>query len=357
MKGSHFFLRSLFALVIGISGAVLFIYWGMSLPWVLGSMVACASIALFGVKLQIAKSWRNYALATIGTLLGSSFDMQTVQALPSWSITISLMLLMTLLYLICSYQVLKRWSGMNRLTALFSAVPGGLSIVTALSELYQADTRRIALSHSARLVALLILTPIILQYVGNYELPSRTALNVQPSTTLAEVTPWLDYFILFSCGAGGLLLARLMRFPTGVLLFPILFSALAHTTGLISAQVPAWVAALSQAVIGSSVGVRFVGYRWRDILQDGWISIIIGIILALLSMLAALTISYLSGMDFAPLLLVFLPGGAPELGVMALALDINPAMVTTHHMLRVVFLIGGVSFLLKRFIEPSATKK
>lgn len=353
MKLSCLFLHSFFALIIGVSGAVLFIYWGMSLPWVLGSMVACASMALFGVKLQITQSWRNYALATIGTLLGSSFDMQTVQALPSWSITISLMLLMTLLYLVCSYQVLKNWSGMNKLTALFSAVPGGLSIVTALSELYDADTRRIALSHSARLVALLILTPIILKYVGQYELPNRALLSTPAQTSVIESTAWLDYFILFSCGAGGLLLAKSLRFPTGALLFPILFSALAHTSGLISAQVPGWVAALSQAIIGSSVGVRFVGYRWRDILQDGWISIIIGILLALLSMLAALAISYYSGMDFAPLLLVFLPGGAPELGVMALALDINPAMVTTHHMLRVVFLVGGVSFLLERFIEPN----
>lgn len=353
MLVSRTLLHSLFALAIGSSGAVLFIYWGMSLPWVLGSMVACASVALFGAKLQIAKSWRNAALATIGTLLGSSFDMQTVKALPGWSITISLMFLMTVLYLLCSYQVLKRWSGMNKLTALFSAVPGGLSIVTALSELYDADTRRIALSHSARLVALLILTPIILQYVGQYELPDRALLSTPSNAAMMKSAAWLDYFILFSCGAGGLLLARFIRFPTGVLLFPILFSALAHTSGLISVHVPAWVAALSQAIIGCSVGVRFVGYRWRDILQDGWISIIIGILLALLSMLAALAISYFSGMDFAPLLLVFLPGGAPELGVMALALNINPAMVTTHHMLRVVFLVGGVSFLLKRFIKPN----
>lgn len=343
------FFYSLLTLCIGASGAVLFIYWGMSLPWVLGSMVACATVALFGVKLRIANSWRSFGLATIGTILGSSFTTQTVHALPSWTITISLMLLMSLLYLICSYQVLLRWSGMTKLTALFSAMPGGLSIVTALSEIYQGDTRRIALSHSARLVALLALTPVILKYVGQYELPNNPLpnLNEQQVSTSA-----FNYFALFSCGALGWFLAKIMRFPTGILLFPLLFSALAHATGVVDAHVPAWVAALSQAIIGSSVGVRFVGYRWRDILHDGWLSIIIGIMLAFLSMLAALIISYISGMDFAPLLLVFLPGGAPELGVMALALNIDPAMVTTHHMLRVIALVAGISFLLKRFIHP-----
>lgn len=343
-------IHSLFALAIGACGAVLFIYWDMSLPWVLGSMTACAIIALFGVKLRISANWRSSGLATIGTILGSSFDMQTLQALPSWSITIGLMLLMTLLYFVCSYQVLSRWSNMSKLTAMFSAVPGGIAIVTALSESYHADTRRIALSHSARLVALLVLAPVILKYVGQYELPSSpTHINSEQN----EVgTSWFDYLLLFSCGAGGLLLARALRFPTGILLFPILFSALAHASGIISAQVPTWVAALAQAIIGVSVGVRFAGYRWRDILQDGWLSIIIGIILALLSTLIALTVSYFSGMDFAPLLFVFLPGGAPELGVMALALDIDPAMVTTHHILRVVVLVAGVSLILKRFIKP-----
>lgn len=341
-------LHSLVTLSIGASGALLFIYWGMSLPWVLGSMVACAIVALFGVKLRIANNWRSFGLATIGTILGSSFDMQTVNALPSWSITISLMLMMSLLYLVCSYQVLLRWSGMNKLTALFSAMPGGLSIVTALSEIYQGDTRRIALSHSARLVALLALTPVILKYVGQYELPNNSLPILSQHQAAA---PALDYLALFACGAVGLFLAKVMRFPTGILLFPLLFSALAHATGVVDAHVPAWVAALSQTIIGASVGVRFVGYQWRDILQDGWLSIIIGIMLAFLSMLAALIISRISGMDFAPLLLVFLPGGAPELGVMALALNIDPAMVTTHHMLRVLALVGGISLLLNRFIH------
>lgn len=340
--------RGLLALTIGASGAILFIYLGMSLPWVLGSMVACASVSLCGVKLAIPKSWRSYALAIIGTILGSSFTSETIRALPSWSITISLMLLMSGLYLICSYRVLLRWSGMDRLTALFSAIPGGLSIISALSELYQTDTRRIALSHSARLVALLVLAPIILIHVGNYTLPS-SHLPTLASTT--SPTHWAELIVLGLCGAGGYLLAKRLKFPTGVLLFPIIFSALAHATGWVTVQVPAPVTALAQAIIGATVGIRFVGYRWRDILYDGWLSILIGIMLAVLSMLAALLLSLWLEIDFAPLLLVFLPGGAPELGVMALALDIDPAMVTAHHMLRVLAIVGGISLLLNRFVR------
>ena len=41
----------LLALAIGASGAVLFIYLGISLPWVLGSMLACALVSYEGEKM------------------------------------------------------------------------------------------------------------------------------------------------------------------------------------------------------------------------------------------------------------------------------------------------------------------
>lgn len=339
--------KGLLALSIGASGALLFIYFGMSLPWVLGSMSACAAVSLCGYQLKIPSFWRSCALATIGIILGGSFDLSTVQALPSWSISIGFMLLLTVCYLLFSYQILSRWSNMSRLTAMFSAIPGGLAIVSAISEMYNADTRRIALSHSARLVALLILVPIILKFIGHHDLPKSTI----PSFTLSlDHASLIGYMVLTLCAALGIVLAHLCRFPTGVLLFPIVLSALAHATGLISTQVPLAIASIAQAILGTSIGIRFVGYRWRDIFHDGWLSVVIGVLLALLAMVAALLLSHIFNLEFAPLLLVFLPGGAPEVGVMALALDIDPAMVATHHMLRLLALVGGISWVLRRYL-------
>lgn len=339
--------KGLLALTIGASGAFIFIYLGMSLPWVLGSMSACAIVSLCGYQLKVPSLWRSGALAIIGTILGGSFDVDTVHALPSWSISIGFMLLMTVCYLLVSYQILSRWSNMSRLTAMFSAVPGGLAIVSAISEMYNADTRRIALSHSARLVALLILVPIILKFIGQHAIPKSTL----PSFSIAiDSESLVGYGVLSLCAVAGLVLAHLCRFPTGVLLFPIILSATAHASGLITTQVPLVIASIAQTILGTSIGIRFVGYRWRDIFYDGWLSIVIGVLLALLAMSAALLLSYVFGLDFAPLLLVFLPGGAPEVGVMALALDIDPAMVASHHMLRLLALVGGISWVLSRYL-------
>ncbi len=139
-----------------------------------------------------------------------------------------------------------------------------------------------------------------------------------------------------------------MKFPTGMLLFPLLASAVLHSTNISTALAPPSIASLAQLIIGTSVGVRFAGYSIKTIMKDGWLSIIIGLLLAAVALIATLIMQWITGMPFGPLLLVFLPGGAPEIGVMALALNIDPAMVTTHHMLRVLFLMVGVGLLTQR---------
>ena len=50
----------------------------------------------------------------------------------------------------------------------------------------------------------------------------------------------------------------------------------------------------------------------------------------------------------APLFLAYLPGGAPELGVVALALAIDPALVAAHHVLRVFLIVAVLPYAAAR---------
>lgn len=339
--------KGLLAALLGAGGALVFMVLGLPLPWMLGSMTLCAIASLSGARLALPATWRSLALAALGVLLGGSFTAETLQALPNWWQTISLMLLLSVLYLIFSNFVLARWSAMSRLTRMFSAVPGGLAILSALSELYDADTRRIALNHSARLVSLLILAPIVLSLFSEHDLSARSAGSARIVFEWGHV---FEYLLLIVAIIAGPFLVRYIRFPLGILLFPFLLSALLHVSGAVTLPMPAVFAALAQVVLGTSVGIRFVGYSWRDIFLDGWLSMIIGVLLALFAALAAWLFSVTMELDFASLLLIFMPGGAAEMGVMAMALEIDPAMVATHHILRVLAVVGGLTVVLGRFL-------
>lgn len=342
--------KGLIALSIGLLGGLSFIQMGLSLPWVLGSLVACSVAALCGLKLAIPSAWRGYALSILGTILGSSFSPETLHTLSQWLPTLSAMLILTVVYFLISFKTLVRWSGMNHMNAIFAAIPGGLTVVSALADSYKADSRRIALSHSARLVALLTLTPIVLHYIGGYDLPSGT-LPIGSHTN--QSYSWLSQLLLLGCAIGGWLLARQLRFATGMLLFPLLFSAILHVSGYTQAIAHPAAATLSQLVIGTSVGVRFVGYNWKVLIKDGWLSILIGIGLALLAVVVALILHQLTGVPFGAVFLVLLPGGAPEIGIMALALNMDPAIVTSHHLIRVLFLASCLGWLTSRIPNSS----
>jgi len=346
--------QGLHALVLGACGAFIFYWLDLPLPWILGSMTACAIFSLSGARLAMPGLWRSSSLAMLGVLLGGGFTAETLHAVPNWWLTIVLMLVLSVIYLLFSNSVLKRWSGMSNLTRMFSAVPGGLAILSALSELYDADTRRIALNHSARLVSLLVLVPLVLSFAGEQHLSSSSRpVNAAHDFSWSHL---IDYSLLLISAASGPFLVRYIRFPLGILLFPFLFSALFHITGWVNLQLPFVVAALAQVVLGASVGIRFVGYSWRDILLDGWLSIVIGVMLAILAALAAWLFSAWLALDFATLLLVFMPGGAAEMGVMAIALDIDPAMVATHHILRVFAVVGGVSVVVSWFLPQKKSQ-
>ncbi|MEQ9244612.1 MAG: AbrB family transcriptional regulator, partial [Nitratireductor sp.] len=132
----------------------------------------------------------------------------------------------------------------------------------------------------------------------------------------------------------------------------LLSSAVLHATGLVTVHVPAPLSILAQIVIGSGVGARFASYTLRQIVRDGWLAALVGVVLAAGSLVAAFLVAPFAGGDVAPLFLAYLPGGAPELGVVALALMIDPAMVAAHHVLRVCLIVAILPYAAHRVGTP-----
>ena len=101
-------------------------------------------------------------MAAIGTMLGTGFTHDVVSRAGSWMPSLIAMSLLSLVFCLVAYQAFMRLGRMDRLTALFAAMPGGLSVVTMLAEDYRTEVNRVALCHTARLVVLLISAPVII---------------------------------------------------------------------------------------------------------------------------------------------------------------------------------------------------
>lgn len=339
---------------IGAAGGFVFFLLNLPLPWVLGSLAGAALITQVSTfRPSLPQAWRSYAMVAIGTMLGTGFTPDVVARAGTWGISLAAMSLLSFAFGLFAYAVFRRWGDMNRETALFSAMPGGLSVVTMLAEHYKTEANRVVLCHTARLVVLLASAPLLLEWMSGLDL---SAAN-QTAFTAPEAFDLTEHGKLALVALASWYLASLLRFPSVMLLLPLLTSAVLHASGTSTVHVPILLSILAQIVIGSGVGARFAKYTLRQIARDGWLAGLVGIVLAAGSLAAAFILAPFTGGDIAPLFLAYLPGGAPELGVVALALMIDPAMVAAHHVLRVFLIVAILPYAASRVGTPRKERR
>ncbi|WP_069385110.1 AbrB family transcriptional regulator [Halomonas caseinilytica] len=328
-------LRFLPTLALGIVGGALAFAVNLPLPWLLGAMIATTAASLCGVRLRSPGRGRKGVLVVIGVMLGTAFTPGMTGDLGLWSLSLAVMLVATAVMMAFSVWFSQRVAGHSRETALYAGVPGGVSTVTLMAIASGADLRVVGMTHAIRILVVLLAIPPVLQAIGHVDLAGATP----------DLTQWLwlpgaaDAAWLTVAGLGGLWLGRRLRLPNALLFGPALVSAALHLTGVTHAAVPPTLLALAQVIIGVSVGVRFAGTSLARLGQTLVMASLQALVLLVIAVLAAWIGHLLTGYSAAAALLAYMPGGAPELSLVALTLGIDPAFVTTHHLMRISVLV------------------
>ncbi|MDR5866735.1 AbrB family transcriptional regulator [Halomonas koreensis] len=336
-------LRFLPTLALGLAGGAVAFAVNLPLPWLLGAMLATTVASLAGVRLRSPGRGRQGVLVVIGVMLGSAFTPEMSGAPGPWSLSLAVMLVATAAMMAFSVWFSQRVAGHSRETALYAGVPGGVSTVTLMAMASGADLRVVGMTHAVRILVLLVAIPPVLEAIGHVDLAGA---RPEPARWL-----WLpgsaDAAWLAAAGLGGAWLGRRLRLPSALLFGPALVSAALHLTGVTHAAVPPTLLALAQVLIGVSVGVRFAGTSLARVGQALVMAVAQALVLLALAVLAAWLGHLLTGISAAAALLAYMPGGAPELSLVALTLGIDPAFVTTHHLLRISVLVLLLPALLR----------
>lgn len=323
------------AVGIGAAGGAGFYALDLPLPWVLGAIASTALVALSNrIDFEVPKAWRNGAMVAIGIMLGTGFDSGTLSTAVAWMPSILLMLLLSVIFFFLTFVVFYKYRNMDPATAFLAAAPGGASVVSVIADAYDADLRRILLAHTARLICLLALAPIIVKWLSGMDLSlANTAAMTGCGHECQLETVWLVLL-----GAIAWFVALRISVPSALLLVPLVLSAVVHAAGWLNGSVPPPLAITAQVLIGTNIGVRFCGYRMDEIAYDGLAGIATGVAMALCCGAVAAALGWWTMYEPASIFLSYLPGGAPEIGTVSLVLGISPAMVATHHLIRVLFL-------------------
>ena len=336
------------ALVIGAVGGGVFAWFNLPLAWMMGAMCLTTVSAVGGVDVKVPQGLRMVMIAVLGVMLGSAFHPDIIESAGQWSVSLAMLFVYVATVALLAGLYFRRVARYDATTAYFSAIPGGLSEMILVGGAMGGDDRSIALTHASRILLVVLIIPFWFRLVEGYQpVPGGV---VGSFMAFADI-PAADLAILGLSAVAGFFAARACRLPAAALTGPMVISAAVHLFGVTDSKPPAELIVIAQIIIGTAIGCRFAGVGPRRVFRAiaaaaGATAIMLGIgVVFSLSLNAAL------GLPVAALTLAFAPGGLAEMTLIALALGVDPAFVSTHHVVR-IFLVVILAPMAFKLIAP-----
>lgn len=324
--------RVALGLTIGAIGGGIAHALHVPLAFMLGSLFACMAASIAGAPVDVPLKLRSAFMVLIGLFLGESFTVETADRIAAWPASIGLAIAYVPVAAWACYVFYARVARLDRLTALFSAIPGGLSAVVMFSGALGGDERRVALSQSLRISIVVVTAPAIAFGLLGHAKPDLAALAQQ-------IVSWQEAGLLAAASAMAIWSLQRVGSPLPTLVGPMLASAVLRIFGIVEGTLPPWLVEVALVVLGSSIGCRFRGVALGSLLTlAGWTLLGTGLLMAIAAVFAVIAATTLD-VDLIAALLAFAPGGVAEMCLIAIALDADPGFVATHHIARIMFIL------------------
>lgn len=327
------------ALGVGGAGAFAFVLIGFPAPFLTGPAIAATIAILAGLNLSIPAALRDSCFLILGIGIGSSVTPEVLTTAITWPAGFVVLAVSLLASLMACQGLLMRWAGYDRLTALLAATPGHLSYVLGLSTELKADLNRVAVVQSMRVLILTLLVPLLLTLwgvEGDAQLPPSGEMDFGPMAMLAALA--VAVAALF----------RKIGVPAAWLLGGMVVSAVGHATQISPGLLPAWLSLLAFTIMGTLIGTRFRGQRWRDLVGNFGAGIGVTLVACALAAVGGVLAAHWLDLSVALLLISFAPGGVEIMVAMAVQIGVEPTFVAAHHVFRLIILTGLIPVLIAR---------
>ncbi len=344
-------LKSLLFLTLGALGGLVFAFFPVPLPYMLGSMAASAlAVGYFPKRVMQGFKFpvhlRTPFIVCIGLLIGAQVHLET---LTSWLPIVTIFAVVTVFTPLThwmNYRFMRRFGGYDRPTAFFCAAPGGLIEAMTLGERAGANLAILTVQQFLRIVLVVTLIPLAMSLWLGHPVGSAAGLSQFAQGAISPL------WHIIPIGAAGYTLGILLRLPAGQLTGPMILAGLLTSTGWLPLTLPNWLINLAQIVIGTTLGLRFNGLS-SAVLRRGF-TLGIGSAAMMLSLGAALAlvIMYFADVSLAAAWLSLAPGGVNEMSLVALSLAADPALVTIAHVYRIALTVFIMSAGYTRITRP-----
>ncbi len=328
-------------LALGAIGGAVAQWLSLPLGYLLGSLLVTGVLAAVGTRplgrqITLPPRLRMCFVPVIGVAIGGAFTPAVVgQALGWWPSLLALCVFVPLAHAVGYFLYLK--GGLDRQTAFYGAVPGGLIESVQLGEEAGANVALLTVLQFLRLIGTIVAVPLIFWGVTGHAVGSASGVQMVGAAVplgLREVG------VLVAAGVVGVLVGRALHLPGWIITGPIAMSSAAHALGWVEGVPPGWMIAVTQVVVGTGLGARFAGASGAVLRKAAGLAAVNGVVALGIALGFALGLHALVGEPVAGVFLAFAPGGLAEMSLVALSLDMSVIYVTAHHVARIVLAVG-----------------
>lgn len=314
---------------------------GLPLAALMGAMIAVAVVAaaggrLFGAVPDVPQGWRQVFIPALGVAIGGGVPPDFFQhAIRWWPTALAVVAFVPLAHAL-SYRIYRRLGRLDPITAYFSAMPGGFIESMEMGDERGARMPMLVMLQFLRLILCITLLPLAFRLVTGHAVGSGAGIALPGAEIPLTVR---DGAILLATAVGGYFGAQWLGLPAAALSGPLFLSGLVHALGITGAVPPGWLIVITQFVMGVSLGVRFAGVVPSQL----WLALRLAVVAILVSLATALIIALLlAGVVDEPVpavILAFAPGGASEMALVAISLNLSAVFVTIHHLIRILLAV------------------
>ncbi|MEM8569964.1 MAG: AbrB family transcriptional regulator [Pseudomonadota bacterium] len=336
MTRTNWSIRSRRALTLSIAALGTALFWWISvpLPFLFGPMAACLLAALMRAPLEGFGQVSLAARTVLGVAVGATITPALFAELPRMIGSVALIPMYLVAAGLIGVPFFHRIFGFDRATAYYAAMPGGLQDMILFGQEAGGDIRALSLLHATRVLIIVTLAPVFLVLLYGVDLTN-------PIGAPASEIPTIELLLMVLAAVIGWKGGERIGLFGAAILGPMIVTAALSLGDFIHIRPPSEAILAAQFLIGTGLGVSFVGVTLRELRRVVIAGASYVVLLGALTAACASIVVWMGLANPVDATLAFSPGGQAEMVVLAIVSGADLGYVVTHHVVRMLLVITG----------------
>jgi membrane AbrB-like protein len=330
-KGVAAALAMVATLAAGVAGGLAARYAHLPLPWLLGSLFITMVLSLAGAPVRLIPWGRPAGTLVVGASTGLQFTAAVVEKLVTLSPLIIAAAFVSTIVGAIGGLIYMRLTGVDRTTAFFATVPGGVVETLNVAPQYGGQVEPIMVAQTTRVALIVVFAPfLVISFAGG---------STQDPLAGVPLAPWLPLVALLAVSAIIAALLSQTRSPNAWLMAPLFIAAAVSNLGWIEGRMPDLLLIAAQVVIGSALGAQFRPEFLTRLFRLLSASCLVVLFAAGTMALFGAAIAWLMGYPVPTMVLAMAPAGIAEMVLTGKVLGLDSTMIAGFQLMRIVIVL------------------